>query len=113
MKKLGGVVRQTLNMMDDRWLDDDVIVKLQQDFSSLSTINRAREEMHTLTKGLNQPISVYVYNYAQIHYLVSGHRAHQEDHPFAIQEFIASLETNLKRLMAKTYMDIRTRPTTL
>ena len=28
MKKSGGVVRQTLNMMDNTWTDDDVIAKL-------------------------------------------------------------------------------------
>ena len=76
-------------------------------------MNRASEEMRTLTQAPNQPISVYVYNYAQIHYLASGQRVHQEDHPFAIQEFITSLETNLKWLMAKKCANLRTRPATL
>ena len=44
IKKSGGVVRQTLNMMDDTWSEDDVIVKLCQDFSLLSTMNRARKK---------------------------------------------------------------------
>ena len=92
MKKSYGVVRKTLTMMDHTWSDDDIIIKLRQDFSSLSMMNRARKEMRSLTQAPNQPISVYVYNYAQIHYLASGKRAHEEDHPSAIQEFIASLE---------------------
>ena len=33
----------SLSMMGDNWLDDDVIAKLHQDFSSLSTMNRARD----------------------------------------------------------------------
>ena len=41
MKKLDGVVRNTLSMMDAEWTDDDIIAKLCQDFSSLSTMNRA------------------------------------------------------------------------
>ena len=41
MKKLDGVVRNTLSMMDVEWTDDAIIVKLCQDFSSLSTMNRA------------------------------------------------------------------------
>ena len=41
MKKLDGVVRNTLSMMDAEWMDDAIIVKLCQDFSSLFTMNRA------------------------------------------------------------------------
>ena len=40
LKKSDGVIRNTLLMMDERWRDDDIIAKLCQDFSSLSTMNR-------------------------------------------------------------------------
>ena len=62
---------------------------------------------------LCQPISVYVYKYAQLHYLSSGHRAHLENYPFAIQEFISSLETILRRMVAKKYTDHRSKSNTL
>ena len=100
-------------MVDHRWMDDDIIAKLRQDFSYLSTMNRAREELRSLVQALDQPISLYVYNYAQMHYLASGVRAHQENHPFMTQEFITSLDTNLKRMVAKKYTDVRSRPQTL
>ena len=41
LKKSDSVIRNTLSMMDDRWTDDAIIAKLHQDFSSLSTMNRA------------------------------------------------------------------------
>ena len=44
LKKSDGVIRNTLSMMDERWTDDDTIAKLHQDLSSLSTMNRVREE---------------------------------------------------------------------
>ena len=113
MKKSGGVIRQTLSMMDYHWTDDNIIVKLRQDFSSLSTMNRARQELRSLVQPANQPISMYVYKYGQMHYLTTGIRAHHENHPFAIQEFIASLDTNLRRMIAKKYAEQRQRPQTL
>ena len=44
MKKSTGAIRETLSMMNASWTDDDIISKLQQDFTSMSTMNRAREE---------------------------------------------------------------------
>ena len=41
MKKSDGVVRNTLSIMDVEWTDDAIIAKLHQNFSSLSTMNRA------------------------------------------------------------------------
>ena len=48
LKKSDGVIRNTLLMMDNGWSDDAIITKLHQDFSSLSTMNRAREELKNL-----------------------------------------------------------------
>ena len=48
MKKSTGAIRKTLSMMNTSWTDDDVISKLRQDFSSMSTMNRAREELKDL-----------------------------------------------------------------
>ena len=45
MKKSSGAIRETLLMMNAAWTDDDIISKLRQDFSSMSTMNRAREEL--------------------------------------------------------------------
>ena len=75
MKKSDGVVCQTLSMMGEHWSDDDVIAKLHQDFSSLSTMNRARDELRSLIQQPGQPITVYIYNYGQMHYLATGIRA--------------------------------------
>ena len=44
LKISDGVIRNTLLMMDERWTDNASIAKLHQDFSSLSTMNRVREE---------------------------------------------------------------------
>ena len=38
MKKSTGAIRETLSMMNPYWTDDDVISKLRQDFSSMSTM---------------------------------------------------------------------------
>ena len=39
IKKSGGVMRQTLMMMDPGVSDDEVIAKLRKDFSTISTMN--------------------------------------------------------------------------
>ena len=72
LKKLDGVIRNTLSMMDDRWTDDAIITKLHQDFSSLSTMNRAREELKNLYQEPGEPITVFIYKYGQMHYLSTG-----------------------------------------
>ena len=38
MKKTTGAIRETLSMMNAAWTDDDVISKLRQDFSLMSTM---------------------------------------------------------------------------
>ena len=48
LKKSDSVIRNTLSIMNERWMDDDIITKLCQDFSSLSMMNRAREELRKL-----------------------------------------------------------------
>ena len=55
MKKSTGAIRETLSMMNASWTDDDVISKLRQDFSSMSTMNRAREELKDLKQLPGQP----------------------------------------------------------
>ena len=56
LKKSDGVIRNTLSMMDNRWSDDAIIVKLCQNFSSLSTMNRAREELKNFYQELGDSI---------------------------------------------------------
>ena len=56
MKKSTGAIRETLSMMNASWTDDDIISKLRQDFSSMSTMNRAREELKDLKQLPGQPI---------------------------------------------------------
>ena len=106
MKKSGGVVCNTLSMIDDRWKDYAIVAKLRQDFSLMSTMNRAREELKSMVQPPGQPISVYIYKYDQAHFLATSIRAHNENNPSAIQEFIASLDTNLKRMVAKKYAEV-------
>ena len=48
MKKSTGAIREKLSMMNPSWTDDDIIAKLRQDFSYMSTMNRAREELKDL-----------------------------------------------------------------
>ena len=83
MKKSTGAIRETLLMMNTDWTDDDVISKLRQDFSSMSTMNRAREELKYLKQLPGQPISSYMYKYGRIHFLVTGNQAHNERYPTA------------------------------
>ena len=45
LKKSDGVIRNSLAMVDARWSDDDIIVKLRQDFLSVSMMNKVREEL--------------------------------------------------------------------
>ena len=75
MKKSTGAIRETLSMMNASWTDDDVISKLRQDFSSMSTMNRAREELKDLKQLPGQPISSYMYKYGRIHFLATGNQA--------------------------------------
>ena len=49
LKKSDGVIRNSLTMIDSTWSDDDIIAKLHQDFSSLSTMNKAREELKSVS----------------------------------------------------------------
>ena len=110
LKKSDGVVRNTLSMMNERWMDDDIITKLYQDFSSLSTMNRAREELKNLYQEPGEPIMVFIYKYRQMHYLSTGIRAHRETHPFAITGFITALEPKLNKVVARKYADAREKP---
>ena len=110
MKKSSGAIRETLSMMNAAWTDDDVISKLRQDFSLMSTMNRAREELKDLKQLPGQPISSYMYKYGRIHFLATGNQAHNERYPTAIMEFIESLNPKLMRALAKKHADPRTRP---
>ena len=113
LKKSDGVIRNTLSMMDERWMDDDIITKLHQDFSSLSTMNRVREELKNLYQEPGEPITVFIYKYGQMHYLSTGIRAHRETHPFAITGFIAALEPKLNKMVVRKYANARDKPNTL
>ena len=88
MKKSTRAIRETLCMMNASWTDDDVISKLRQDFSSMSTMNMAREELKDLKQLPGQPISSYMYKYGRIHFLATGNQAQNERYPTAIMEFI-------------------------
>ena len=113
LKKSDGVIRNTLSMMDDRWTDDAIITKLHQDFSSLSTMNRAREEFKNLYQEPGELITVFIYKYGQMHYLSTGIRAHRETHPFTITGFIMALEPKLNKMVMRKYADTREKPDTL
>ena len=113
LKKSDGVIRNTLSMMDNRWLDDAIFMKLCQDFSSLSTMNRAREKLKNLYQEPGEPITIFIYKYGQMHYLSTGIRANRETHPFAITGFIAALEPKLNKMVARKYADARDKPDTL
>ena len=113
LKKSDGIIRNTLLMMDERWTDDDIITKLCQDFSSLSTMNRVREELKNLYQEPGEPITVFIYKYGQMHYLSTGIRPHRETHPFAITGFIAALEPKLNKMVLRKYADARDKPNTL
>ena len=110
MKKSTGAIRETLSMMNATWTDDDIISKLRQDFSLMSTMNRAREELKDLKQLPGQPISSYMYKYGRIHFLATGNQAHNERYPTAIMEFIESLNPKLMRALVKKHADLRTRP---
>ena len=75
MKKSTGAIRETLSMMNPYWTDDDVISKLRQNFSSMSTMNRPRKELKDLKQLPGQPISSYMYKYGRIHFLATGNQA--------------------------------------
>ena len=110
MKKSSGAIRETILMMSTAWTDDDIISKLRQDFSSMSTMNRAREELKDLKQLPGQPISSYMYKYGRIHFLATGNQACNERYLTAIMEFIESLNPKLMRALAKKHADPRTRP---
>ena len=99
--------------MDHRWTDNAIIAKLCQDFSSLSTMNRAREELKNLYQESGELITVFIYKYGQMHYLSTGIRAHTETHPFTITRFITALEPKLNKMVARKYADAREKPETL
>ena len=113
MKKSTGAIRETLSMMSAAWTDDNIISKLRQDFSSMSTMNRAREELKDLKQLPGQSISSYMYKYGRIHFLAMGNQACNERYPTAIMEFIESLNPKLMRALVKKHADLRTRPQTL
>ena len=113
LKKSDGVVRNTLSMMDDRWTDDAIIAKLCQDFSSLSTMNRAREELKYWYQELGELITVFIYKYGHMYNLSTGIRGRRETHPFAITGFITALEPKLNKMVVRNYADAREKCDTL
>ena len=110
MKKSAGAIREMLSMMSAAWTNDNIISKLRQDFSSMSTMNRAREELKDLKQLPGQPISSYMYKYGRIHFLATGNQARNERYLTAIMEFIKSLNPKLMRALVKKHVDPRTRP---
>ena len=110
LKKSDGVIRNSLTMMHATWSDDNIIAKLHQDFLSLSTMNRAREELKSLYQEQGEPITVFIYKYGQMHFLSTGIRSEKETHPFTITGFISVLEPQLNRIVAKRYMEARNKP---
>ena len=110
LKKSDGVIKNTLSMMDNRWSDDAIIMTLHQEFSSLSTMNRTREELKNLYQEPGEPITVFIYKYGQMHYLSTGIRANRETHPFAIIGFITALEPKLNKMVVRKYTDARDKP---
>ena len=113
LKKSDSVVRNTPFMVDERWMDNAIITELCQDFSSLSTMNRAREELKNLYQEPGEPITVFIYKYGQMHYLSTGIRANRETQLFAITGFIVALEPKLNKMVARKYADARDKPDTL
>ena len=113
MKKLTGAIRETLSMMNPYQTDDDIISKLKEDFSSMSTMNRTREELKDRKQLPSQPISSYMYKYGRIHFLATGNQAQNERYPTAIMELLESLNPKIMRALAKKHVDPRTRPQTL
>ena len=113
LKKSDSVIRNTLSMMDERWTDDAIIAKLCQDFSSLSMMNRVREELKNLYQEPGELITVFISKYRQMHYLSTGTRTHRETHPFAIMGFIVALEPKLNKMVVRKYADAREKPNTL
>ena len=109
LKKSDGVVRNSLTMIDVMWSDDDITAKSCQDFSSLSTMNRAREELKSLYQEPGEPITVFIYKYGHMHFLSTGIRSEKEAHPFAI----TVLEPQLNRAVVKRYTYARNKPHTL
>ena len=113
LKKSDGVIRNLLTIIDATWSDDAIIAKLHQEFSSLSMMNRAREELKSLYQEPGEPITVFIYKYGHMHFLSTGIKAERETHPFAITGFISALEPQLNRAVVKRYTDARNKPHTL
>ena len=113
LKKSDGVFRNTLSMMDERWSDNAIIAKLHQDFSSLSMMNRAREELKDLYQEPGEPITIFIYKYGKIHYLSTGIRAHRDMHPFAITGFIVALQPKLNKMVARKLVQMQEKNLTL
>ena len=88
-------------MMNAAWTNDDIISTLRQDFSSMSTMNRAREELKDLKQLPGQPISSYMYKDGRIHFLAMRNQAHNERYPTAIMEFIESLNPQVNEGIGK------------
>ena len=110
LKKSDGVIRNSLAMVDARWSDNDIIMKLRQDFSSVSMMNKTREELKSLFQETGELITMFIYKYGHMHHLATGIRAEKETHPFAITGFISALEPQLNRTVAKRYTDARNKP---
>ena len=70
--------------MNTAWTNDNVISKLRQDFSLMSTMNRAKEELKDLKQLPSQLISSHLYKYGRIHFLATGNQACNERYPSAI-----------------------------
>ena len=88
-------------MMDATWSDNDIIAKLHQDFSSLSTMNRAREELKSLYQEPGEPNTVFIYKYIQMHFLSTGIRSQRETHHLVLQGIGTSIGTSAQQGCSK------------
>ena len=64
MKKSSGAIRETISMMSTAWTDDNVISKLRQYFSSMSTMNsgqRRTQVPQAVTRSAHKLLYVQIW----------------------------------------------------
>ena len=111
IKKSTGVVHQVV-MACDNLSDDDLLVKLNINFSDAPTINQAWQELRNLRQGKHEFITVYAYKWECALMRFSGISTKNKRHPHIIKDFIFLLKRNIRNKIANKWAEMKRKPHT-
>ena len=93
-KSIGSVDKVVLVSGD--YSDDQLLVNFRSCFSDAPTMNQVREDLRNMRQSEKESVMVYAYRWCRALLRSSGIWPEDERHPYVINDFISSLQRNIK-----------------